>query len=163
MRVLLLAVAAVVLGAVGAAAALSISDSSLARSGSTTSTLPSVAPARTTEDVSGPCDEAEHANDARCTGTATTTQRDANRREDRAGHRHRERHGRDEGGARGTVDNGGRGSSGAGGGSGDDSSGSSHGGGNSGPGGGGDDGGGHSGGGSSGHGGGGGRDHPEDD
>ena len=27
---------------------------------------PAVAPARTTEDVSGPCDEAEHANDARC-------------------------------------------------------------------------------------------------
>jgi hypothetical protein len=158
MRVLLLAVAAVVLGALGAAAALSISDSSLARSGSTTSTLPSVAPARTTEDVSGPCDEAEHADDARCAGTTTTTtapRRDANRREDRARHRDRERHGRDDSGARGTVDNSGPGRSGGGGGSGDDNSGSGHGGGgNSGPGGGGHDGSGH---------GGGGRDHPEDD
>jgi hypothetical protein len=158
MRVLFLAVAAVVLGAVGAAAALSISDSSLARSGSTTSTLPSVALARTTEDVSGPCDEAEHANDARCartTTTTTTTRRDANRREDRARHRHRERHERDDGGARGTVDDSGPGRSSGSGGAGDDNNGSGHGGGgNSGPGGGGHDGSGH---------GGGGRDHPEDD
>ena len=31
--------------------------------------------ASTVEDVSGPCDEAEHANDPRCTGAATTTTR----------------------------------------------------------------------------------------
>ena len=31
--------------------------------------------ASTLEDVSGPCDEAEHANDPRCTGAATTTTR----------------------------------------------------------------------------------------
>ena len=41
-----------------------------------------------TEDVRGPCDEAEHRNDPRCTGTATTTAReddDAAETEDRRG------------------------------------------------------------------------------
>ena len=160
MRFLLLAVAAIALFAGGAAATLAISGNSLAvAGGSTTSTLPSVAPARTTEDVSGPCDEAEHANDARCAGTTTTTNKPAakaTRREDRAGHRHRGRHGHDDGASRSgpgsgqsVDDNGGRGS--------DDNSGHG-GGGNSGRGG-SDEGGGHGG---SGHGGGG-RDHPEDD
>jgi uncharacterized membrane protein YgcG len=156
MRFLILAAAAAALLIGGAAATLAISGNSLALAGgSTTGTLPSVAPARTTEDVSGPCDEAEHANDARCAGTTTTTTTPAakaTRREDRAGHRHRGRHGR--GGESRAVpssgpsadDNRGRGS--------DDGSG--HDGGNSGRG--SDDGGGDN----SGHGGGG-RDHPEDD
>jgi len=140
MRTLLLAAAAAAILAGGAAATLAISDSSLALAGSTTSTLPAVAPARTTEDVSGPCDEAEHANDARCAGTtastATRPAAKATRREDGAGHRHRGRHGRS-----GSAPSGG------------DSSGR-RGGDNSGPGG-GDD---------RGHGGGGhGRDHAEDD
>jgi hypothetical protein len=97
---------------------------------------------RTTEDVSGPCDEAEHANDPRCTGTtATRRDDDANHREDRAGHRHR-----------------------GGDGPGDDDGGSNSGPGSSGSGGSGHSGSGHSGSGHSGGGhGGGGRDHPEDD
>jgi hypothetical protein len=40
------------------------------------------------EDVSGPCDEAEHANDPRCTGAATTTDdrgRDDGATDDRSG------------------------------------------------------------------------------
>src|SRR6266508_5949562 len=100
MRFLLLAAAAAALLVGGAAATLAISDNSLARAGSTTSTLPAVAPAGTTEDVSGPCDEAEHANDPRCAGTttSTTTTRKATRREDRAGHRHRGRQSRDDSG-----------------------------------------------------------------
>src|SRR5512141_2570733 len=99
MRFLLVAAAAAALLVGGAAATLAISGNSLAVArGSTTSTLPSVVPARTTEDVSGSCDEAEHTNDARCAGTTTTTTTPAakaTRREDRAGHRHRGRHGRD--------------------------------------------------------------------
>ncbi len=41
----------------------------------------------TVEDVSGPCDEAEHANDPRCTGAATTTTRgdDDDHADDRQG------------------------------------------------------------------------------
>ena len=171
MRFLILAAAATALLIGGAAASLAISGNSLAvAGGSTTSTLPSVAPARTTEDVSGPCDEAEHANDARCGRTTTTAPAaKANRREDRAGHRHRHggRQGRDDStsrsgpgsgqsgddsAVRGVDDNGGHGS--------DDTSGHG-GGGNSGRGG-SEDGGGHGGGSGSGHGGGG-RDHPEDD
>ena len=142
MRTLLIAAAAAAILAGGAAATLAITDSSLALAGSTTSTLPAVAPARTTEDVSGPCDEAEHANDARCAGTTTATKPagQATPREDRAGPRHRGRHGRS-----------GSSSSGSGS-SGDDSSG--RGGGNNG----------HGDGDDSGHGGGGhGRDHAEDD
>jgi hypothetical protein len=94
MRILLLAAAAAVILAGGAAATLAISDSSLALSGSTTSTSPPVAPARTTEDVSGPCDEAEHAGEARCAGTTTAARPGAKapRHDDRVGHR---RHGRD--------------------------------------------------------------------
>ena len=48
MRFLLLAAAATALLAGGAAATLAVSGNSLALAGSTTSTLPSVAPARTT-------------------------------------------------------------------------------------------------------------------
>src|SRR4051812_5934986 len=99
MRFLILAAAAAALLVGGAAATLAISGNSLAvAGGSTTSTLPSVDPARTAEDVSGPCDEAEHANDARCAGTSTTTPTPkGSRREDRAGHRHGGRQGRDGG------------------------------------------------------------------
>ena len=73
MRLLFLALAAAAILMGGAAATLAISDHSLALAGSTTSAAPAVAPARTTEDVSGPCDEAEHANDARCAATTTST------------------------------------------------------------------------------------------
>jgi hypothetical protein len=149
MRFLLVVAAAAVLLVGGAAATLAISGNSLAvAGGSTTSTLPSVAPARTTQDVPGPCDEAEHANDARCAGTtATKPAANANRREDRAGHRHRR------GGQQGRQDTGRRSWPGSG------QAGAS----NRGPGRSDDDGGGHGGSGSgSGHGGGG-RDHPEDD
>jgi hypothetical protein len=160
MRILLLAAAAALTLIGGAAATVAITDHSLALAGSTTSASPAVSPARTTEDVSGPCDEAEHANDARCAGTgATTTGKAASkatRREDRAGHRHRGQRGR--GGSGRSVsssgpsadDHGGHGSDDASG-RGADNSGSGS-----------DDGGGHGGGGNSGHGGGG-RDHPEDD
>src|SRR5213595_3016217 len=104
MRFLILAAAAAALLVGGAAATLAISGNSLAVAGtSTTSTLPSVAPARTADDVSGPCDEAEHADDTRCAGT-TTTKRAAKaaRHEDRAGHRHRRggRQGDDDGAGR---------------------------------------------------------------
>src|SRR3954453_22597132 len=104
MRFLILAAppAALLVGV--AAATLAISGNSLAvAGGSTTSTLPSVAPARTSEDVSGPCDEAEHADDARGPGTSTTKPpAKVTRREDRAGHRHRHggRQGRDDGASR---------------------------------------------------------------
>lgn len=37
----------------------------------TTRTTPTTPATTTTEDVSGPCDEAEHADDPRCTGAAT--------------------------------------------------------------------------------------------
>ncbi|MGZ8633482.1 MAG: hypothetical protein ACXWZZ_06455 [Solirubrobacteraceae bacterium] len=143
MRLLFLAVAGAATLTGGAAATLAISDHSLALAGSTTGATPAVAPARTTEDASGPCDEAEHANEARCAATTTTSTTKATRREDRAGHRHRGRHGRSgesrsaSGPGSSATDHRGRGS--------DDNSGR-----------GGDD--------NSGHGGGGhGRDHPEDD
>ena len=77
MRLLFLAAAAAATLAGGAAATLAISDNSLALAGSTTSAAPAVAPARTTEDVSGPCDEAENANDARCAAATTTTATEA--------------------------------------------------------------------------------------
>ena len=95
MRLLFLAAAAAAILIGGAAATLAISDHSLALAGSTTSAAPAVAPARTAEDVSGPCDEAEHANEARCAATTSPTAK-ATRREDRAGHRHRGRHHRNE-------------------------------------------------------------------
>jgi hypothetical protein len=164
MRFLVLIAAAGGFPVGGAAATLAISGNSLAvAGGSTTSTLPSVAPARTTEDVSGPCDEAEHANDARCAGTTTTTTKPgakATRREDRAGHGHGGRHARNDGASRSGPVSGQSSGDGVVRGGGDTSG---HGGaGNRGRGG-SDDGGGHGGSGSgSGHGGGG-RDHPEDD
>jgi hypothetical protein len=159
MRILLLAAAAAAILAGGAVAMVAVSDDSLALSSATTSPSPGVSPARTTEDVSGPCDEAEHANDPRCTGAEAAT----TRREDRAGHHHREGHG-DRGGAdRGTtaghdatddrvtgIDD----QSGHSGGGDRRGSNNGPGGGNTGHGGGGDDSGGHGG-----HG----RDHPEDD
>ena len=95
MRLLFLAAAAAAILIGGAAATLAISDHSLALAGSTTSAAPAVAPARTAEDVSGPCDEAEHANDPRCAATTASTAK-ATRREDRAGHRHRGRHHRND-------------------------------------------------------------------
>jgi hypothetical protein len=142
MRILLLAAAAAVTLAGGAAATLAISDDSLALAGSTTTTSSAVAPAGASEDVSGPCDEAEHARAARCAGTApasTPTGSEPSRRTDGAGRRHHQRHR----------------------GSGSDRSGSGHGADDtSGHGGGGDDG--HGGGSDGGHGGHG-RDHAEDD
>ena len=39
----------------------------------------------TVGDISGPCDEAEHANDPRCTGGATTTNDDDRHDDDRSG------------------------------------------------------------------------------
>jgi hypothetical protein len=94
MRLLFLAVAAAAILIGGAAATLAISDHSLALAGSTTSAAPAVAPTLTTEDVSGPCDEAEHASDARCAATTPSTRTKPTRREDGAGHRHRGRLGR---------------------------------------------------------------------
>jgi hypothetical protein len=94
MRLLFLAVAATAILIGGAAATLAISDHSLALAGSMTSAAPAVALTRTTENVAGPCDEAEHANDARCAATTTSTTTKATRREDGAGHRRRGRHGR---------------------------------------------------------------------
>jgi hypothetical protein len=91
MRILLLAAAAAVTLAGGAAATLAISDDSLALAGSTTST----SSAGAGEDVSGPCDEAEHAREARCAGTApasTPTGSQPSRRKDDAGRRHHQRH-----------------------------------------------------------------------
>ena len=87
----------------------------------------------TGEDVSGPCDAAEHANDPRCTGAATTTTR-----------------GEDD---RGADDRGGS-NSGPGGGGDDDNHADDRGGSNSGSGSGDDDGGDDRGGSNSGHGGG---------
>ena len=73
MRMLLLALVAAAILVGGAAAAVAISDNSLSLAASTTSAT-TAAPATTGtarepgEDVSGPCDEAEHAKDARCAG-----------------------------------------------------------------------------------------------
>jgi hypothetical protein len=53
------------------------------------------------EDLRGPCDEAEHANDARCTGAAT-----AGANDDRSGHSGRDDSGRDDNGHSGRDDGG---------------------------------------------------------
>jgi hypothetical protein len=74
----------------------------------TDTTVRETTPQRTTEDISGPCDEAEHANDPRCAGVAAGNRFDDDRDVDDHGHH----------GHRG----------------GDDHSGPRHGGGNSGPG-----------------------------
>ena len=67
--------------ATGGYAAASSVDSDPARTvslpGATTSDDPTLGVTGGVEDVSGPCDEAEHASDARCTGgTATGADRD---------------------------------------------------------------------------------------
>jgi hypothetical protein len=153
MRIVLIAAAAAAILVAGAAAMLAVSDRTLALAGSTTtSASPAIAPARTVEDVSGPCDEAEHANDPRCSGSAAArkpaAKTKATRREDRADHRRRHDDSRPSGAAHDANDDRvtgvddhhrGDGNSGPGGG------------GNSWPGSGGDDHGGH------------GRDHAEDD
>jgi hypothetical protein len=43
----------------------------------TTTATTGTSTTRTTEDISGPCDEAEHANDPRCTGAAVGDDDDA--------------------------------------------------------------------------------------
>jgi hypothetical protein len=63
--------------------ALSPGDAS-ASSGTTTATT-----ARTAEDVSGPCDEAEHRNDPRCTGAARAVERRDDRGERGTSGKHR--------------------------------------------------------------------------
>jgi hypothetical protein len=97
MTKLLLAVLSVaVLGAGGLAAASGIGGFepapvvSLPAASTTTSTTTARNDhAAGTEDVRGPCDEAEHRNDPRCTGTAATTAREdddaADEAEDRSG------------------------------------------------------------------------------
>lgn len=52
-------------------------------------------------ELRGPCDEAEHANDPRCTGTRASVRQ----REDRAGADDRQRRHRHRGGTRGGDDN----------------------------------------------------------
>ena len=65
--------------ATAAAVALALSGVALASSGSGGRSDDGLTTARTTtgitevEDVSGPCDEAEHRNDPRCTGVAANT------------------------------------------------------------------------------------------
>jgi hypothetical protein len=65
--------------ATAAAVALALSGVALASSGSDGGSGDGVTTARTTtgitevSDVSGPCDEAEHRNDPRCTGAAANT------------------------------------------------------------------------------------------
>jgi hypothetical protein len=48
-------------------------------------TTTTTAPAETGEDVSGPCDEAEHANDPRCTGALTGEREDRGDDDDNRG------------------------------------------------------------------------------
>ena len=70
-----------VLATAGWAAASGLDDSQPARTvslpgatstGGTTTTGTTTTGTTTAEDISGPCDEAEHANDPRCTGSVTT-------------------------------------------------------------------------------------------
>src|SRR5215204_4697102 len=110
-------IAALIVG-VGVAAASSLTASntdpvptgsistldSNASTGTTESTRTTeTTPTETGEDVSGPCDEAEHANDPRCTGGATTQDDDrrARSRDDDADddqHGHGRDHAEDDGG-----------------------------------------------------------------
>jgi hypothetical protein len=53
----------------------------------TTPTTPTTPTTRTGEEVSGPCDEAEHANEPRCNGAATADDRDDDEGHGRSGHR----------------------------------------------------------------------------
>jgi hypothetical protein len=122
MKTLLLGLLALALGAGGLFAAgplgddptsdrtipLTFEPASSTTTSTTASTTSSTTPTGTTgtvEDIPGPCDEPEHANDPRCTGAAPTTTR-----EDDDG----DRGGRDEDGG----DDGHGGNSGPGGGSG---------------------------------------------
>jgi hypothetical protein len=92
----------------------STASTSTTESTGTTETTPTTS-TQTGEDISGPCDEAEHANDPRCTGGATTQDddrrgrgRDEDDRADDHGGRGRD-HAEDDGGA---DDHSGRGHSG---------------------------------------------------
>jgi hypothetical protein len=114
--------AAVVSAGVGGQSSSGVSTTEDTTTGSTTTTddrRGGRRPAREPgEDVSGPCDEAEHANDPRCTGTGVED------RGDDAGDDHRGRgdddHAGDEHSGRGGDDHGGEDNSGHGGGSDDD-------------------------------------------
>jgi hypothetical protein len=89
--------AAGVIATAGWAAATSV-DTDPARTvslpGATTSATTAAATTDEAEDISGPCDEAEHRNDPRCTGGATADDRadedargdDARGGDDRSGH-----------------------------------------------------------------------------
>jgi len=90
MKIVIGLLAAAILGTGGFAFAAGVDDTQPARTVSVPGTTTAVttaaattddivignAPAATTtangEDISGPCDEAEHANDPRCTGATTT-------------------------------------------------------------------------------------------
>jgi hypothetical protein len=90
MKIVIGLLAAAILGTGGFAFAAGVDDAQPARTVSVPGTTTAVttaatttddivignAPAATTptngEDISGPCDEAEHANDPRCTGAGTT-------------------------------------------------------------------------------------------
>jgi hypothetical protein len=98
MNKLVIGIAAfVLLAAGGAMAGGALTDSSLddnevtTATGTTTTTTNDITTLGTTttrtetgEDLRGPCDEAEHANDPRCMG-GTVTGRDDDRHEDRSG------------------------------------------------------------------------------
>jgi hypothetical protein len=88
MSKLLAGVIAALLVGVGVAAASSLTTNDDPTRTSTVSTLDSTGTTETTgatettettetgEDISGPCDEPEHANDPRCTGAGTATRAD---------------------------------------------------------------------------------------
>jgi hypothetical protein len=118
MKIVIGVLAAAILGTGGFAFAAGVEDTQPARTvslpGTTTAatttddivigTAPATTAATTTgEDISGPCDEAEHANDPRCTGAATDDRDDDNSgpgsggdddRDDNSGHG--SRHGGDD-------------------------------------------------------------------
>ena len=83
-KLLIAAFAAAVLGLGGASLAGSLDLDQASATTGTTTTGTTTTGATTTreagEDVRGPCDEAEHAGDPRCTGTATNTPRGDDRR-----------------------------------------------------------------------------------
>lgn len=90
--------------ATAAAVALALSGVALASSGSGGGSDDGVTSARTTtgitevEDVSGPCDEAEHRNDPRCTGPAAKTTKASDNRRGRGKGKGRSGKGRGRGG-----------------------------------------------------------------
>ena len=82
-KLLIAAIAAAVLGLGGASLAGSLDlDQASATTGTTTdaTTTGATTTRDAGEDVRGPCDEAEHAGDPRCTGTTATTTRGDDRR-----------------------------------------------------------------------------------